>query len=223
MSAILEADHVSKRFAMGGILSRSNVDAVIDASFTIQEGQPEVFTIVGQSGCGKTTLARMILGLETPPEGEIRLPAEAGPTAAVGPAGWSSCATVQPVFQNPFETFNPLKQVDRYLRASARVLLGARGREGIEGAMDEALQKVGLSLARSAGATPMSSPVGSCSASRSPARSFPTPRRSLPTSRCRWWTLRCGCRSSTCCATCAITSACGRVAAAYRGDPPGSR
>ena len=45
MSAILEVDHVSKRFAMGGVLSRSYVDAVIDASFTIEEGQPEVFTI----------------------------------------------------------------------------------------------------------------------------------------------------------------------------------
>ena len=41
MSAILEVDHVSKRFAIGRVLSRSYVDAVIDASFTIEDGQPE--------------------------------------------------------------------------------------------------------------------------------------------------------------------------------------
>ena len=127
--------------------SRSYVDAVIDASFTIEEGQPEVFTIVGESGSGKTTLARMILGLETPTEGEVRLSGR-GRADRRGRAGRVEFMRhVQPVFQNPFETFNPLKQVDRYLRASARVLLGARGREGVEGAMDGALQKVGLSLA----------------------------------------------------------------------------
>ena len=115
----------TKRFAIGGVLSRSYVDAVIDASFTIEEGQPEVFTIVGESGSGKTTLARMILGLKTPTEGEVRLSGR-GRADRRGRAGRVEFMRhVQPVFQNPFETFNPLKQVDRYLRASARVLLGA--------------------------------------------------------------------------------------------------
>ena len=98
---------------------------MIDASFTIEEGQPEVFTIVGESGSGKTTLARMILGLKTPTEGEVRLSGR-GRADRRGRAGRVEFMRhVQPVFQNPFETFNPLKQVDRYLRASARVLLGA--------------------------------------------------------------------------------------------------
>lgn len=147
MSAILEVDHVSKRFAMGGILSRSYVDAVVDASFSIEEGQPEVFTIVGESGSGKTTLARMILGLETPTEGEIRLSGQSMADRRGRAARVEFMRHVQPVFQNPFEAFNPLKQVDRYLEASARVLLGARGRASVDAAMDEALQKVGLSLA----------------------------------------------------------------------------
>ena len=207
MSAILEVDHVSKRFAMGGVLSRSYVDAVIDASFTIKEGQPEVFTIVGESGSGKTTLARMILGLETPTEGEVRLSGR-GRADRRGRAGRVEFMRhVQPVFQNPFETFNPLKQVDRYLRASARVLLGARGREGVEGAMDGALQKVGLSLAEVRGRYAHELSGGQLQRVAIARALIPHPRRSLPTSRCRWWTLRCGCRSSTCCATCAIASA----------------
>jgi peptide/nickel transport system ATP-binding protein len=54
---------------------------------------------------------------------------------------------IQPVFQNPFEAFNPLKEVDRYLESTARVMAGLEDRQAIEAAMDDALQKVGLSLA----------------------------------------------------------------------------
>ena len=144
MSAILEVANVSKRFAMGGVLSRRHVEAVTDASFAIEEGQPEVFTIVGESGSGKTTLARMMLGLELPTAGEIRLSGRSMADRRGRTARIEFMRHAQPVFQNPFEAFNPLKRVDRYLDASARVLLGARGREGIDAAMDEA---VGLSLA----------------------------------------------------------------------------
>ena len=147
MSAILEINHVSKRFAMGGVFSRSYVEAVVDASFTIEEGQPEVFTIVGESGSGKTTLARMILGLEEPSSGELRLSGQLIGGKRNRAARLEFMRHVQPVFQHPFEAFNPLKPVDRYLEASARVLLGAKEDDQVDAAMDEALQKVGLSLA----------------------------------------------------------------------------
>lgn len=147
MSAILEVDRVSKRFAMGGVLSRNYVRAVTDASFAIEEGQPEVFTIVGESGSGKTTLARMILGLETPTAGEIRLSGRSMADRRGRAARLEFMCHAQPVFQNPFEAFNPLKRVDRYLQASARALRGVRGRGNVDAALDEALHKVGLSLA----------------------------------------------------------------------------
>jgi peptide/nickel transport system ATP-binding protein len=54
---------------------------------------------------------------------------------------------VQPIFQNPFEAFNPLKRVDRYLLISAKNFLGAKSRAERERAADGALNKVGLSLA----------------------------------------------------------------------------
>ena len=147
MSAILEVDRVSKRFAMGGVLSRNYVRAVTDASFAIEEGQPEVFTIVGESGSGKTTLARMMLGLETPTAGEIRLSGRSMADRRGRAARLEFMCHAQPVFQNPFEAFNPLKRVDRYLEASARALRGVRGRGNVDAALDEALHKVGLSLA----------------------------------------------------------------------------
>ncbi|RDZ63175.1 sugar ABC transporter ATP-binding protein [Haloferax sp. Atlit-12N] len=65
--ADLTLDHVSKFFDDGG----SKVVAVDDASVTIEDG--EFLVLVGPSGCGKSTTLRMIAGLETVSEGEIRL------------------------------------------------------------------------------------------------------------------------------------------------------
>jgi peptide/nickel transport system ATP-binding protein len=61
---------------------------------------------------------------------------------------------VQPIFQNPFEAFNPLKRIDRYLFMTARRFAGTRSRADIEARADEALQRVGLSLAEVRGRFP---------------------------------------------------------------------
>ena len=53
---------------------------------------------------------------------------------------------VQPIFQNPFEAFNPLKQLDRYLFMTRRRFLAAGDQATLDVAVDEALRKVGLSL-----------------------------------------------------------------------------
>ncbi|WP_196258077.1 ABC transporter ATP-binding protein [Pelagibacterium limicola] len=143
---LLNVDKVGKRFPMGGILSRRHVDAVVDVSFALEAGRPEILTIIGESGSGKTTLARMILGLETPTEGAIVFDGQSVADIRSRAARLDFMRRVQPVFQNPFEAFNPLKQVDRYLEATARTLLGLKDRTAIDAAMDDALQKVGLSL-----------------------------------------------------------------------------
>jgi peptide/nickel transport system ATP-binding protein len=153
MSSLLEVANVSKRFQMGGILGRQEVRAVDEVSFGIAADKPEIFTIIGESGSGKTTLARMILGLERPSEGNILFRGE--PVHHERRADrLKFMANVQPVFQNPFEAFNPLKRVDRYLQSTARRFLATRDKAAIEAAMDGALQKVGLSLAEIAGRFP---------------------------------------------------------------------
>ena len=154
MTNLLEVKGVSKRFSMGGLLGRKVVDAVQDASLSLTVDKPEIFTIIGESGSGKTTLARMILGLELPSSGEISF---AGKTVShkVGrQERLDFMAKVQPVFQNPFEAFNPLKQIDRYLESTAKRFLKLRHRDELDGAMDGALQKVGLSLAEVKGRYP---------------------------------------------------------------------
>lgn len=153
MTAVLEVRAVSKSFSVGGALSRRLTHAVSDVSFSLGGAGPEIFTIIGESGSGKTTLSRMILGLEYPTSGEIAYMGQPNghPDRAHRLA---FMAKVQPVFQNPFEAFNPLRPVERYLDSTARRFRGLKHREDIDRAMDEALQKVGLSLAEIRGRFP---------------------------------------------------------------------
>jgi ABC-type oligopeptide transport system ATPase subunit len=151
MSELLEVSHVSKRFITGGRLSRGHVDAVVDANRSLSSDTSEIFTIIGESGSGKSTLARMILGLEHPTSGDIRFDGKSNAERRSRAARRDFYRRVQPVFQNPFETFNPLKRVDRYLHASARTLFGARTTSAAASVMDDALHKVGLSLKEVAG------------------------------------------------------------------------
>jgi ABC-type oligopeptide transport system ATPase subunit len=150
MSALIELDRVSKSFSRGGLLSTQRIDAVKEVSFALQDDKPEIFTVIGESGSGKSTLARMILGIHAPSSGRIRL---AGRDVAAYERR-AFMAEVQPIFQNPFEAFNPLKQLDRYLFMTAERFGGASGRQAAERQADEALRQVGLSLAELAGRFP---------------------------------------------------------------------
>ena len=154
MSTLLEVKDVSKQFTMGGMLSRKVVRAVEGASLSLSAETPEIFTIIGESGSGKTTLARMILGLELPTDGEISFRGKTVSHRVGRQERLEFMANVQPVFQNPFEAFNPLKRIDRYLESTATRFLKLRQRDEIDAAMDGALQKVGLSLAEVRGRYP---------------------------------------------------------------------
>jgi len=146
MSALLELDHVSRSYG-GGLFARRQVLAVNDVSLRLQEGRPEIFTVVGESGSGKTTLARMILGMVTPSSGAIRFQGTDLSTVHGARARRAFMRKVQPIFQNPFEAFNPMKRVDRYLFATARRMADVATDAAAAEASDTALKSVGLSLA----------------------------------------------------------------------------
>jgi ABC-type glutathione transport system ATPase component len=146
MSALLDVSHVSKSFTRGGLFSSQRIVAVNDVSFQIAAGRPEIFTIIGESGSGKTTLSRMILNIERPTSGALMFDG-IDLSAVRSTAGrMAFMRKVQPIFQNPFEAFNPLKQLDRYLFMTRRRFLVEGDPAAIETAVDEALRKVGLSL-----------------------------------------------------------------------------
>ena len=149
-AALLEVDRVSRTYS-GGWLTRRHVTAVNDVSLRLEADRPEIFTIVGESGSGKTTLARMILGLVPPTSGAIRFQ---GTDLRKLPSRLAFMRAVQPIFQNPFEAFNPMKRVDRYLFATARRMAGLSNEPAIAEAADRALKDVGLSLAEVRGRFP---------------------------------------------------------------------
>jgi peptide/nickel transport system ATP-binding protein len=144
--ALLEVSHAGKTFTRGGLFSSRRIVAVNDVSFRIDAERPEIFTVIGESGSGKTTLSRMILNIETPTTGSLIFDGIDLATIRSIADRRVFMHKVQPIFQNPFEAFNPLKQLDRYLFMTRCRLGAADDRASPDVAVDEALRKVGLSL-----------------------------------------------------------------------------
>ncbi len=86
---------------------------VVKANETIsfEARESETVAIVGESGCGKSTLAKMLLGLETASGGSITLDNKEIQSTAVEMRDVKTVASIQMVFQNPFDTLNPSHSV----------------------------------------------------------------------------------------------------------------
>ncbi|WP_025772453.1 ABC transporter ATP-binding protein [Thioalkalivibrio sp. HK1] len=82
-------------------------------SFEAREG--ETLAIVGESGCGKSTFAKVLMGLETATEGEISIGEQSIEGIPIEERGTETIADVQMVFQNPFDTLNPSMDVGRQI------------------------------------------------------------------------------------------------------------
>lgn len=154
MSALLDIDNVVRAYNGGSLFARRKTIAVNGVSLRLDAARPEIFTIVGESGSGKTTLARMILNMVAPSAGTIRFRGTDLSTIRGGRARLAFMKQVQPIFQNPFEAFNPMKKVDRYLFVTARRMADVSGEGEIAAATDRALVSVGLSLAEIRGRFP---------------------------------------------------------------------
>ncbi|MEZ5797462.1 MAG: ABC transporter ATP-binding protein [Paracoccaceae bacterium] len=82
-------------------------------SFEAREG--ETLAIVGESGCGKSTFAKVLMGLETATSGHIMLFDENVQSTPIEKRNTDTIAQVQMVFQNPFDTLNPSMTVGRQI------------------------------------------------------------------------------------------------------------
>jgi peptide/nickel transport system ATP-binding protein len=143
---MLDVQHVTVEFHIGGLVGGSLLVAVNDISFSLDSDRPEIFTLAGESGSGKTTLSRLLLRDLVPTRGKVFF--EGRDVALIRKRGEFKefIKRVQPVFQNPFDTFNPLRRVDAYLFDTAMNFRMASNRSEAAEVVDEALRNVGLSL-----------------------------------------------------------------------------
>jgi peptide/nickel transport system ATP-binding protein len=108
MSAMLEIRNLTKSFPTHSTFGRQigEVKAVADVSFAIEKGQ--VYGLAGESGSGKSTIARMIMGLTRPTSGAILIDGQ----DIAGQIGTRAHGRrVQMVFQNPGASLNPRRTV----------------------------------------------------------------------------------------------------------------
>ncbi|MFS0729198.1 ABC transporter ATP-binding protein [Curtobacterium sp. 1P10AnD] len=116
------------------------VQAVRDVSFTLEPGQS--LALVGQSGSGKSTIAKMLTGVEKPTTGSVRFGDV--DVAKLGRRGLKDLRSqVQMVFQDPYAALNPLHTVEYILSRPIANYTGLRGRDARR-RMLELLETVGL-------------------------------------------------------------------------------
>jgi peptide/nickel transport system ATP-binding protein len=122
---LLRADHLTRHFKIGGALSRRMLHAVDDVSFAI--GEREIVALAGESGSGKSTIARLLARVYAPTSGEVYF----SPGDGADPAPVSSLRSrrarlrysgeVPLVFQDPFASINPVFRVSHGVLRSLKL------------------------------------------------------------------------------------------------------
>jgi ABC-type oligopeptide transport system ATPase subunit len=149
---VIELQSVQQRFhargAAGGYLT-----ALEDATFSLRSNPPQVVSLVGQSGSGKSTIARNILGLQKPTSGTVTYGGK--DIFKLSRAEHDDYRrNVQPVFQDPYAIFNPFYRVDRVLWKVVKKFSLAKGRQNGLALIEESLQAVSLDPDRVLGRYP---------------------------------------------------------------------
>ena len=115
---VLKMENLKKYYevsanALFGGANKKVVKANESLSFEARES--ETLAIVGESGCGKSTFAKVLMGLETATEGQILLDNQSIEDVPIESRDTKTVSNVQMVFQNPFDTLNPSMTVGRQI------------------------------------------------------------------------------------------------------------
>ncbi|HEU5076592.1 MAG TPA: dipeptide/oligopeptide/nickel ABC transporter ATP-binding protein [Polyangiaceae bacterium] len=132
---VFEARELSRVFGRG----RHARPAVDRVSFAIEKGQ--IASIVGESGCGKTVLARLLLRLDEPTSGQLFF--EGRPIHAT-PDPREHFRRVQAVFQDPFSAFNQFFTIRAQLASAFRLFPERPPRAEMDERIDRALLAVNI-------------------------------------------------------------------------------
>jgi peptide/nickel transport system ATP-binding protein len=146
MSTLLQVRNLGKSFARGaGVFGSDGKSesfvAVNDVSFDVAAG--ETFAVVGESGCGKTTLARMILRLIEPDQGELLFEGR-DLLKLRGEELRAQRRQMQMIFQDPFASLNPRMRVGEIVAEPLAIHEPQRSANERAGRATEMLRRVGL-------------------------------------------------------------------------------
>lgn len=138
---VLRVDTVHKTYRTRRGFAVTEVNAVSDVSFGLRAGT--VTALVGQSGSGKSTIAKLVTGVERPDSGSV-LFGDKAVNRLRGKALRSYRRHVQLVFQDPFAALNPVRTIGYSLSRPVANYQRLRGRR-LRGRVEELLETVGLS------------------------------------------------------------------------------
>lgn len=144
---VLRIDELTKHYTIESSTavlagSRKTVKANENITFRAHEG--ETIAIVGESGCGKSTFARVLMGLEDATSGKIELGELNLANLPVQRRDRSTIARLQMIFQNPFDTLNPSHTVGAQIVRVIRKFGGERDPRKLEERLHELLDFVKL-------------------------------------------------------------------------------
>ena len=145
---VLAAEHVTRLFDVSRPWlqrklageERQTLRAVDDISFSIDKGK--TLSLVGESGCGKSTVARMAVGLYAPSFGKIRFEGQPLSSARAQP---KLRRRMNMIFQDPYASLNPRWRVRDIVAEPIRAFHILRSRRDIRDRVAQLLEQVGLS------------------------------------------------------------------------------
>lgn len=136
----LTLENITKEYTVsaGVFRGKKKLKAVNGVSLTIPKGS--ILGLVGESGCGKTTIAKMLLGLEPRTSGEIYI----GRKTVSSMSSKQIARTIQPVFQDPYSSLNPRKSISDIISLPLRAQGLSAGAVDRDEKVDSIMEIVGL-------------------------------------------------------------------------------
>ncbi|MCM3660267.1 ATP-binding cassette domain-containing protein [Georgenia satyanarayanai] len=141
----LEARELTRVFRVRDGMRTTPLTAVDHVSFLLEQGR--TIALVGESGSGKSTVAKMLAKLDTPTSGRILLDGHDSSTRGRGLRAYRH--EVQMVFQDPFASLNQFHTIAHHLERPLRLHGRARTRSEVDSHIEQLLERVNLTPARS--------------------------------------------------------------------------
>jgi peptide/nickel transport system ATP-binding protein len=143
VTELLKVDKLTRHFKIGNALSRRTLHAVDDVSFTV--GQREIVALAGESGSGKSTIARLLARIHEPTSGTITFDGRDLRTMKSRRDRLAYSGSVPMVFQDPFASINPVFRVSHGVSRSLKLHRPELTVQQRRAAAEQSFEVVGLS------------------------------------------------------------------------------